>query len=412
MNFSSRYEVTVAAKCTACGMCTEYCALGILSIDGERAKANEAIQCNGCCACVDVCPVQAITVRELGDKAADEPFYMGDEIRVFISRLLEASNVPGEEAQIVAASLLEAELRGITSHGLARLAGYLKRIASGLMLPATAFKVIKNNGVISVCDAANGWGQVAGQRAMELCLAKAKDFGVGIATVCRSNHFGTASFFTLQASRAGFIGLAAGNAGPSMAAWGGRKPVLGSNPISMALPSPWGDFCVDMALTSVAKSKIRLAVMEERPIPSNWAIDAKGIPTLNPLAALEGTLQPVGGAKGYAAALLIDFLSGVLSGAAYASDVRGTFDYRGASNIGQFFMAINPEFFMEPEEFRKRVADWAAKIKAGDNEVRLPGERKAKIRAENEIRGLRLSTKTKEGLEILAKELDVPIPWE
>jgi hypothetical protein len=157
-----------------------------------------------------------------------------------------------------------------------------------------------------VCDAGNGWGQVAGLRAMELCIKSAKRYGVGVATVKRSNHFGLASFYTLAASRAGLIGLVMSNTGPSMAAWGGKTPVLGTNPISVAAPAPWGEFCLDMALTTVAKSRIRLAGKEGHEIPPTWALDEFGRPTTDPTIALKGTLQPAGGAKGYAAALLVD----------------------------------------------------------------------------------------------------------
>lgn len=279
------------------------------------------------------------------------------------------------------------------------------------MLPNTEFAVLSCRGVVLVCDAGNGWGQVAGIKAMELCMEKAKKYGAGIATIRGSNHFGIASYYTLAASKAGFIGIAMGNTGPSMAAWGGNIPVLGTNPISISAPAPWGDFCVDMALTTVAKSKIRLAAREGRFIPADWALDVNGKPTTDPQSAIEGTLQPAGGAKGYAAALIVDLLSGILSGGAYATDVHGSHDSRGIANVSQFLAVINPGFFLEPNDFTQRLADWADKIKAGQTTIRLPGERTGSLRVRTVAEGLKMRTKTRTELELLAQKMQIPVPW-
>lgn len=414
MEAGYQYQVVISDRCINCGMCAEYCGFGVLTIAENAVYVQEG--CNGCGACAEICPEQAIRIIRNDPPAAaglkgQDPLPL-EKVKEFVLQVLRRSHVPEAEAAIVAESLLEADLRGIESHGLARLPGYLTRIKLGLMLPYTDFKVEKQQGAVSVCDAGNGWGQVAGLRAMELCIANAKKYGVGIATIKRSNHFGVASFYTLSASRAGCIGIAMGNTGPTMAAWGGRVPVLGTNPVSVAAPSPRGEFCVDMALTTVAKSKIRFAAQEGREIPPTWALDAEGRPTTDPVSALKGTLQPAGAAKGYAAALVVDLLSGVLSGGAYSTGVRSSFDLGGVANVSQFVAAIDPGFFLSLEELQERMSDWTEKVKAGQAGVRLPGDRSAALRAENAVAGLRIGPKTRQELAVMAAELGITAPWE
>jgi LDH2 family malate/lactate/ureidoglycolate dehydrogenase/NAD-dependent dihydropyrimidine dehydrogenase PreA subunit len=413
MGAGNNYRVEISDRCIQCGMCAEYCGFGVLVLVENFIQVRPT-GCSGCGACAEVCPEQAIRIVPVEPSQRQEAGVAVPltDLREFVMAVLLRIGVPEDEASIVTASLLEADLRGTSSHGVARLAGYIKRIRLGLMQAATDFKVEKQSGVVVVCDAGNGWGQVAGLRAMELCIKSAKRYGVGVATVKRSNHFGRASFYTLAASRAGLIGLVMSNTGPSMAAWGGKTPVLGTNPISVAAPAPWGEFCLDMALTTVAKSRIRLAGKEGHEIPPTWALDEFGRPTTDPTIALKGTLQPAGGAKGYAAALLVDLLSGVLSGGAYATDVRGSMDSSGLANVGQFVAALDPVFFLGSEEWEQRLTDWAAKIKVDQGDVRIPGERAEAARSRNAVHGISIGPKTRDELSLLATELGLTVPWK
>jgi LDH2 family malate/lactate/ureidoglycolate dehydrogenase len=226
-------------------------------------------------------------------------------------RILEKVGVPPEQARIIAEVTVEADLRGIGSHGLLRLPAYVHRVQAGLMAADTQLKVVRERGATVLLDAQGGFGQVAGVYAMNQAIERARQHGVGFVAVRNANHFGIAAYYTMMALPHRMIGIAATNAAPSMAAWGGTTPVLGTNPISVAIPTGQDvDIVLDMASSVVARGKIRAAATKGERIPLGWALDAEGRPTEDPQAALKGTLLPIGGPKGYGLALVVDVLAG------------------------------------------------------------------------------------------------------
>ena len=298
------------------------------------------------------------------------------------SRLLAAAGVDAATAGITADGLVEADARGLPSHGLMLLPMYLDRIRSGSIDPNGHNTVITDLGAIAVMDSGNGLGQATAQHAMESAIARARQHGVG-AIVCRNAfHFGGAYRYAALAAAHGMIGIAAANTRPLMPAPGGAKAVVGNNPIAFAAPRPSGDPIVfDAAMSEAALGKIRLAAAAGEVIPTNWATDHAGIPTNDPQAAIAGMLLPSGGSKGFGFALMIDLLSGVLSGGGFGDSVNGLYaDAAKPYNSANFFLAIDAsrldsEFPARAAELARQVIDAPMADPAGT--ARLPGLRGA-----------------------------------
>jgi LDH2 family malate/lactate/ureidoglycolate dehydrogenase len=224
-------------------------------------------------------------------------------------------------------------------------------------------------------------GIVAGVRAIDLAMNKAEESGSAFATVKHSNHFGTAAFFTKRAASRGFIAIAASNAPPTMAPWGASEPYIGTNPLSIAIPTGDGeDIILDMATSVVAQGKIIMASKNNEAIPEGWAITKDGQPTTDPHEALKGTVLPFGGPKGYGIALIIEILSGILSGADFGPYLHNMWtDFETPQNVGHVFHVIDISKFINPEIFYSSIATLKKDIKKlkkaeSVSEVFLPGE--------------------------------------
>jgi len=300
------------------------------------------------------------------------------EISVISADILRISGVPDDHIKIIVDSIIDAHQRGRGTHGLGRLPIYVRKIQSGQMDPKTTITCLKSSPVVSTLDANHGFGQVAGIHAMRICVEKASKFGIGVATVRHSNNFGTTAFIAEEATRNDQIGIVLTNASPAIAPVGGKKPILGTNPLGIAFPSGELGFPIslDMATSLAARGKIRLAAKSGESIPLDWALDEAGIPTDDPVAALKGSMLALGGHKGYGLSLVIDILSGLLSGAAFGGGVRPLNCADGFSNNGHFVAAINIEHFMEKKVFDSRIAELVKNVKnTGEvGAVKLPGE--------------------------------------
>ena len=194
-------------------------------------------------------------------------------------------DVPQEDAALTADSLLDAEICGVESHGLMRVPVYARRLRAGLIAARPDIRIESSGAVLRV-DGGNGLGQVVAHRTMEACIRQAREQGSCFAAVSHSNHFGTAGYYTRMAARAQMLGFACTSAGPTVVPFGGRQCLLGTDPFSVAFPADGGpDFTLDVAVSTVAKGKIRIYAREGRPIPGDWAIDRDGHPTTDPNAA-------------------------------------------------------------------------------------------------------------------------------
>ena len=319
------------------------------------------------------------------------PTFAADQLRGFTAALFGAAGVPQDEAALVSDTLVRADLWGHSSHGVMRAPWYLDRLRSGVMAAVTAPETVVDAGAIAVIDGRDGVGQVIAHRAMTDAIVRAKRHGVGIVSVRFSNHHGALGYFTRMAAESGCIGVLSANGSPAMAAWGGRKKIIGNNPWSIAAPAGrHAPMMLDIANTVVARGKIFLARQKGQPVPLGWAMDAEGRPTTDPVAALSGVILPMAQHKGYAISLMMDVLSGVLSGSGVMTEVNGPYQAGKRSGSGHFVMALDIARFGPPDAFEARIERMIAEIKAtpraeGFDEVFYPGE----IEARNETRHLR-----------------------
>ena len=330
----------------------------------------------------------------------------------FTVAVLTACDVPEDDAGIVADTIVDAHRSSKGTHGVTRLPIYVRKIRSGLMDPRTPVTVARDSPAIAVLDAHHGFGQVAATRAMNLSVQKAKASGVGIVGVRHSNNFGVAGYFARQAAIEGFIGIVLGNSAPAIAPTGGSQPLLGTNPLAVAFPEGGGEvpIVLDMATSEAARGKIRLAARQGEPIPKGWALDPSGYPTTDAAAALEGSMVPIGGPKGYGLSLVIDVLAGLLTGAAFAGQVKPLNHPDQRSDYGHWMMALDPEYFLDRQSYASRVEALVAAVRAtSDNgRVHLPGERanEARLNAEHTVF---LSDAAQRTLDELSREFGLTI---
>lgn len=342
------------------------------------------------------------------------PVVRPDELTIFCEELFVAAGVPRPEAVVVAASLVDANLIGLDSHGVSRVADYLGRLDKGLIEPQTRLEVVAETAGTAVIDAHNGWGQVASQRAVELAVAKAREVGVAWIGVRNSNHNGTARFWTSKIAGAGMVALSGTNGSPVMAPFGSLDESLGTNPISVAVPSS-GDVPVvlDMATSAQARGKILLAAKNEEPIPEGWALTKDGYPTTDPHEAWEGILLPAAGPKGSGLAMMVDILSGVLTGANFGATMPRMYTDPAPQLLGHLFIALDVEAFMPLEEFRRRMGDREQQTRGsrpvpGSEAVFMPGDLEAAKHQTHSRVGIAISEAVHDELLELAGRLGVP----
>lgn len=261
----------------------------------------------------------------------------------FVSDALGDLGVPAADARLCAECLVEAELEGQASHGMMRLPFLLRRLRGGHIAADPVMRVSEGGGAALLLDAGNGLGPVAGAKAVDLAVERARRAGVGLVAVRHGNHLGALGFYLRRLTGQGMVGLAFSNTPPAMAPPGGRTAYLGTNPIAAGFPTSGEPVLVDMATSQVARGRIMKAAGAGQPIPEGWALDAEGLPTSDPEAALQGSLVPLGGEKGFALALMVEMLTGALAGSAIGPDVGGTFAASDRpSDVGHCFVAIDP----------------------------------------------------------------------
>ena len=296
-------------------------------------------------------------------------------------RVLEASGVALGDAEDAARVLVIGDLMGHATHGVLRLESYCERMRSGAMDARARVAVEDAAPAIARVDGANALGPVVGMRALREAMARAGTHGVGLAHARNSNHFGAIAPYCLLAAQEGFASMIGSNASTTIAPTGGAETRLGNNPLGFGVPHPGGrPVILDMAMSVVARGKIRAALQKGEPIPDTWATDRHGKRTTDPKAALDGFLLPFGGYKGYGLALVVDLLAGVLSGAAYLDHVNSWLDDpEKPGNLGHFFLLIDARALGSTEWLAQRMADFEAIVHGTPRAdptvpVRLPGE--------------------------------------
>ncbi len=294
-------------------------------------------------------------------------------------KVLQKNGVPVGQAEIIADSIIYAHRCGKGTHGATRLGIYVSKIRRCGMSADTRLEVISERGVVTVFDANNGFGQVAAHAAIEKGVKLSNIFGVGLVAVRQSNNFGAASYFAQLAVSQGKIVVIFSNSAPAIAPWGGSKPLFGTNPIAYGFPAPEGTapIILDIAVSIVARGKIRLAAKSGAKIPYGWALDPDGNPTDDPELAILGSMVPIGEHKGSGLALIVDLFAGLLSGAGFAGSVKPLNTQNALSNNGHLFMLIDPTFFMDRKTYYDKICQIVDKTKqsAKKGSVFLPGER-------------------------------------
>lgn len=293
--------------------------------------------------------------------------------------ILEAYGVPHTDAALVAESLVTSDMWGHPSHGLLRLPWYVARVRAGAMSAVTEVRYLNTFGAVTVLDGRDGIGQVVTDHAVNTAATAAAMYGVGVVAVRNSNHFGTAAYWTRLLAERGCVGILTTNGSPAMAPWGGTKKMIGANPWSIAVPSADnGTVVLDIANTGVARGKIYAAKERGERLPEGWAIDASGLPTTDPQAAIDGVILPMAGHKGYAISFMMDVLSGVLTGSSTATDIVGPYVPDKRSGCGHLVIAIDIAAIMPLAEFEGRMDDLISTVKqcptAPGQQILVPGE--------------------------------------
>jgi LDH2 family malate/lactate/ureidoglycolate dehydrogenase len=327
--------------------------------------------------------------------------------------LLSAAGLEEDAAATVAETLVATSLRGVDSHGVARLPIYVERLRAGVLNPRPRPKVDRRDGAVAVVDGDAGPGQIAGLFATDLSVELAGSFGIGAVSVHSSNHYGAAGIYAARAARAGMIGLSTTNADPLAVPFGGARKALGTNPIAFAAPTDGGVFVLDMATSQVAANKVFNARDEGRSIPEGWAVDESGAAITDPNEFY--AVVPLGGYKGYGLALMVEVLSGVLGGAGVTHGVAGLFaNLEEPQGLGHFHLALDPERTVGRERFAAVLSGLLDELRKippapGFEEVLVAGDPEERAERERSADGIPLPDALVEKLEALSGELGVPV---
>ncbi|OZI37579.1 hydroxyacid dehydrogenase [Bordetella genomosp. 10] len=311
----------------------------------------------------------------------DKPRFNEAGLTELGTRAFQGLGLPRQDAADVARILLLADMFGLSTHGFSRIESYGERLQIGGINARAHIRVDAPAPALRLVDGDNGVGPLVGMHALRAAMEAARTQGVGVAFARGSNHFGPISPYGLIAAQEGFASIIGSNATTTIAPWGGSDARLGNSPVGFGVPNPGGDpFLLDMAMSVVARAKIRNALKAGQPIPDTWATDAAGKPTTDPKAALDGFLLPIGGHKGYGLALLVDLFSGLLSNAAYLTHVQSWSDApEQAQNLGHFFILIDTSRLGPAQWLAERMKDFAAILHGSapadpDRPVIVPGE--------------------------------------
>ncbi len=323
--------------------------------------------------------------------AGEEQFKRVDAAKLerLVAAIYAGLGVPDDDARLLGHALVDADLRGVHSHGCRWVSVYARNIRAGGVNLHPTIRAVRDDGATCLLDGDSGLGHILAARAMTVAIERARKHGVGVVSLRNSQHIGALAYYTQMAADAGCIGYCTTNAGVVMVPPGGREKVVGLNPLSWAAPTnrPWS-FNLDMATSVVAGSKLGMAIERGEKIPLGWAVDAEGNPTDDPKKGLEGGILPLGGPKGYGLAVMLDIMAGVLSGGRFG---RGL----GMKGSAQLFQALDIEHFIPLDEFKSRMEELIQQIKSsalapGSRGIFFPGEIEYNLKQDRLKNGLPL----------------------
>ena len=338
-------------------------------------------------------------------------------LKRFCTEILTKVEVPLEDAAGIIDNLVEADLRGVSSHGVMRFPIYVERLRAGVVNPRPKIRMVRETGSTAVVDGDNGMGQLVGVRAMQVAIDKSRSGDCSFVAVRNSNHFGAAAYYSSMAVAYEMIGMSFTIGGINhMTPWGGAEAILGNNPFSVALPA--GEelpVVLDMACSVAARGKIMVAAKDHTPIPGDWAVGPDGQPTTDPHEALKGFVLPVGGPKGYALTLVIGLLSTMLSGAFFGSEVTHMYDdFERPQNIGHLFAVLPIASFESVQSYQARMDKAIREVRnvkraPGVERIYLPGEREHLLAEEYRRSGIPMPPAVLAELRDLGQQFEVKL---
>lgn len=330
--------------------------------------------------------------------------------------------MPAKEAQQAADVLISADLRGIDSHGVARLSGYVRLYEKGRANMQPNWRIIHETPSTATIDADNGLGLVVAPQAMNIAIEKAKQVGTGWVAIQNSNHFGIAAYHAMKALPENMIGIAMTNASPLVAPTHSKERMLGTNPICVVFPAKkYNPLVIDMATSAAANGKLEIAQRNNKQIPLGWVQDKDGNDSVdaNELKN-KGALLPLGGHKGYGLGAIVDILAGVLSGANYGPWVPPFVSFLNPLNdlpgngIGHFLGAMRIDAFRSADDFLYHIDNWIERFKNAerinpDQKVIIPGEPEFEMETERLITGIPLNKQVEDDLLKLAEQFSIAL---
>ena len=335
-------------------------------------------------------------------------------LRPFLASLFGKAGLGDDDALFCAECLVRTSLWGKDSHGVMRTTHYVRRLLSGAVNPRPRISVVRGTAALETLDGDNGPGFVVGRAAMRRAIALAREHSVGVVGARRSSHFGAAAIYARLAAEVGMVGIAMTNSVAKIVAPGGARPITGSNPIAVAVPTYDGfPFVLDVSMSAIAGGKLLLAAQRGERIAPGLATDAGGRPTEDPAEAFAGLWLPMAGIKGLGLSYAIDILSGVITGASFGLAMKSQYaDAREPSGTGHFMIAIDVRAIMDPDDLRVRMSEFMCSIKSspmkdGAAEMMVPGERAYLTERERMTTGIPLSPGVLTELHALAEELGV-----
>jgi len=333
-----------------------------------------------------------------------------ETVRKLAEGILLANGVPEPHARTQAGLFLEAEMRAIPSHGLLRLRRVVERIHAGLSVADTKGDQQWTARSFLSVDGQRGLGPVIAMAALDTIVPRAKEDGIAIAAIRNTNHLGALAFYAEHVASLGLTCIALTISEALVHPWGGRKAMIGTNPIAIGVPSDPTPMVLDMATGLVSMGKIHDHANRGAPIPLGWALDEKGDPTTDASAAKKGAIAPFGGPKGYALGIAFEVLVASLAASAIGTNVKGTLDSVNVSNKGDIFIVIAPP---HADAAKALVTDYLNEIRAAapsdpDHPVLAPGDRAHAVRSQSIKRGMFIDDGLWADLLKLAAEAHVP----
>jgi LDH2 family malate/lactate/ureidoglycolate dehydrogenase len=349
------------------------------------------------------------------------------DLHLFCQRVFESFGIASADAGPAADILVTADLRGIDTHGVARLKSYVELMQIGRINPTPKIRIVRDSPAVATVDGDNGLGMTVARRANEIAMEKAEQVGAGWVAVSNTNHYGIAGYYVVEALKRDLIGFCMTNTTSIVAPLWGAQRRLGTNPIAVAFPAlEEPPIVIDMATTSAAFGKVENAIRRNEAIPSGWAVDAEGRPTTDPQDVVAGgALLPMGsdkdrgGHKGYCLSAMVDLLCGPLSGANWGPFtppfimLKTTQERTVGKGIGHFFGALKIDAFIDVTEFKRQVDDWirtfrATKAAPGTEGPIIPGDPERLAEDVNRREGISLLAPVVEDLREVSRRTGVP----